>query len=278
MASVTEYSGHKQYEMAYTRSQDDVSRTKSRKTSEESLPQLVHALEEADHHKNTFLATLSHELRNPLTPILNSVQILRRTSGGGDQAQRALAIIERQVDHMAHLIEDLLDVTRIAEGKVNLRCEAVDLRELLLEAVEDHASVFAQRGVELTLAPCNELRVHGDRTRLAQVLTNLLQNAAKFTPRGGRTQIELNHSGRTGEAIIRVRDTGVGIEANMLARVFEPFVQAMSEGEESRPGLGLGLAVVKGLIEMHGGEVSIISEGLGRGAEFEVRLPACASG
>jgi len=274
MASVTHcYSGYVPYDVAPARPQDEPASMKSGTSSEEQLLESLHAMEQADHDKNRFLAALSHELRNPLTPIRNSVHILRRASGGGDQAKRALSIIERQVDHMARLIDELLDVARIAEGKVTLRRETVDLRALLSDAIEDHAAVFAQRGVELTLVPCDELTILGDRTRLAQVLTNLLQNAAKFTPRGGRSLVHLSHSGRTGEAVIRVRDTGVGIEADMLAHVFEPFVQVHAE-EHSHPGLGLGLAVVKGLVEMHGGSVLVSSQGKGRGSEFTIRLPA----
>jgi len=244
---------------------------KSRNESE--LLHLVHAMEQADRHKNTFLATLSHELRNPLAPIRNSVHLLRLTPAGGEQAKRALSIIERQVDHMTRLIDDLTDLTRISQGKVGLRFEPVDLRQLLLDAFEDHAPIFSQRGVELTLAAPKELRVDGDRERLAEVVGNLLQNAAKFTSRGGKTLIDLSHSGSADEAVIRVRDTGIGIAADLLANVFEPFVQAHAGEDDRSGGLGLGLAVVKGLVELHGGKVFVHSQGLGRGAEFTIRLP-----
>jgi signal transduction histidine kinase len=230
----------------------------------------LHALEQAGRRKDHFLARISHELRNPLMPIRNGLHLLDRGSPGTDQARRAVSIISRQVDQLARLIDDLMDLTGIAQGKIALHREWVDLRELLIHAVEDYAPSFAQRGIELSLAPCQALSFHGDRARLAQVVGNLLQNAAKFTPRGGRTEVDLAGSHGISEAIIRVRDTGMGIAADMIGHVFEPFVQAP---DANRGGLGLGLAVVKAIVELHGGSVDIDSQGTGKGTELVVRLP-----
>jgi signal transduction histidine kinase len=230
----------------------------------------LHALEQEDRRKNHFLARLSHELRNPLMPIRNGLHLLDRGSLGTDQARRAVSIISRQVDQLTRLIDDLVDLTGIAQGKIALRREWVDLRELLIHAVEDYAPSFAQRGIELCLAPCEVIAFFGDPARLAQVVGNLLQNAAKFTPSGGRTQVDLVESRETSEAIVRVRDTGVGIAADVIAHVFEPFVQAP---DANRGGLGLGLSVVKAMVELHGGSVDIDSQGAGQGTEIVVRFP-----
>ena len=232
------------------------------------------ALREADKSKNEFLAMLSHELRNPLAPIRNSLYILDRAAPGGDQAQRAHRIIERQTAHMTRLVDDLLDVTRISRGKVNLQRERLELCELVRRTVEDHRSLFQRSGVALDVRiPDDGLWMHGDGTRLAQVIGNLLQNAAKFTGRGGTTAVEVQKDAPANAALIRVRDTGVGMSAELLPRLFEPFTQADRTLDRSRGGLGLGLALVKGLVELHGGTVDAKSEGVGAGTELIVRLP-----
>jgi two-component system CheB/CheR fusion protein len=232
------------------------------------------SLEGADRHKNQFLAMLSHELRNPLAPIRNSLHLLGRAAPGDEQARRAQAVIERQVAHLTRLVDDLLDVTRISRGKVQLKREPLDLAEAVRRAIEDHRPAFAASGLELHVAiPGGAIPIDGDRTRIAQVLDNLLQNAAKFTPAGGEVAVSVEANGRLGMAVVRVRDTGAGIAPEMLPRLFEPFTQADTTLDRSKGGLGLGLALARGLVEQHGGTVSVASEGLGRGAEFTVRLP-----
>jgi two-component system CheB/CheR fusion protein len=242
--------------------------------AEGELRKAIEALRVADRNKNQFLAMLSHELRNPLAPIRNSLYILDRASPGGEQAKRAHAVIDRQVGYMTRLIDDLLDVTRIARGKLAMQRESIDLRELVLRTVEDYRSAFVANGVALELAVGDEAaQVHGDPTRLAQALGNVLDNASKFTPSHGRARITLGRDTQAAQAIIRVRDTGLGIAADALPRLFEPFVQADTGLARTRGGLGLGLTVAKGLVEMHGGTVTAHSEGPGTGAEFTIRLP-----
>jgi PAS domain S-box-containing protein len=232
------------------------------------------SLEASDRRKDTFLAMLGHELRNPLAPIRNSLYLLDRAPPGGDLARRAQSVIERQVTHLTSLVDDLLDVTRIARGKIQLKREPLNLAELVGRTVEDYRALFAQSRLALALAlPEEALWMDADRTRLAQVIGNLLANAAKFTPPGGRVSVGLEHHRELGQAVLRVRDTGIGIAPEMLAQVFEPFTQADTTLERSRGGLGLGLAMVKGLVELHGGHVGAQSAGLGAGTELTVRLP-----
>jgi PAS domain S-box-containing protein len=232
------------------------------------------ALREADRQKNQFLATLSHELRNPLAPIRNSLYILERASPGSERARKAQAILNRQVGQLNWLIDDLLDVTRITHGKVQLQRERVDLNELAHRTVEDHRTVFAKSEVRLEVLPAAaEVWINGDRVRLAQVVGNLLQNAVKFTPHGGKATVSVQADVARGQAALTVRDTGAGIEPQMLPRLFHPFSQADATLDRSKGGLGLGLALVKGLVELHGGSVSVASEGLGKGAAFTISLP-----
>jgi PAS domain S-box-containing protein len=246
-----------------------------RKRAQAELRAANARLREADRRKDEFLAVLSHELRNPLAPIKNSLFVLERAPAGGAQARRAHEVIGRQVVHLTRLVDDLLDVTRISRGKIRLQRERVDLRELVLRTAEDHRSLFEASGVSLGVDAREPVRVEGDAIRLAQIVGNLLTNAAKFTARGGRVDVHLAQ--RPGEAVIRVRDDGAGIPPDLLERLFEPFVQAESTLDRSKGGLGLGLALVKGLAELHGGGASARSAGAGKGAEFEVRLPAAAA-
>jgi PAS domain S-box-containing protein len=237
------------------------------------LDRAEHSLREDGERKNHFLAMLSHELRNPLAPIRNCLYILERTAPGGEQSRRARTVIDRQVQHLTRLVDELLDVTRISRGKIALQAQQIDLCALARQVAEDHRAVFAGNGVELettTAAPA--LHVNGDPTRIAQVIGNLLDNAAKFTPRGGRVALSV---GRSGEdlAAISVRDTGKGIAPEVLEHLFEPFMQADSTLDRKLGGLGLGLALVKGLAEMHGGGAKAHSAGPGKGAEFVVTLP-----
>ncbi len=229
-------------------------------------------LREADRRKSEFLAVLSHELRNPLAPIRNSFTILGQPSISKEQERRALAVIDRQTSHLTRLVDDLLDVTRISQGKTRLRKEAVELGALVARTAEDYRASFSAQGVDFLIhLEAEPIRVHADRTRITQILGNLLGNALKFTPRGGQVELILERNGPS--ASVRVRDTGAGISAEVLNRLFQPFIQAEQTLDRSRGGLGLGLASVKGLVELHGGSVRAASDGPGRGAEFTVRLP-----
>src|SRR5262249_23441868 len=235
-------------------------------------------LREADRHKDEFLAALSHELRNPLAPIANSLFILDSTLPNSGQDRQARETIDRQVDHLTRLIEDLLDLTRISSGKIRLQLEPLDLYQLARLTVQDHRSLFAKTEVELELLPgIGEVWVNGDQTRLAQVIGNLLQNAAKFTPPLGKTtvSVEVDAAGR--QAIARVRDTGSGITADMLPHIFEAFAQGESTFDRTQGGLGLGLALVKRLVELHGGSVRGESAGPGKGSTFTMSLPLSAA-
>jgi signal transduction histidine kinase len=231
------------------------------------------ALRESDRRKDEYLGLLSHELRNPLMPIRNSVYVLERVLPGTDRAKHALMIIDRQVGHLARLVDDLLDVTRLGRGKIQLQRTRVDLGRVVARTVEDHRSIFAEREIALEVRPAaGPLFINGDATRLTQLLGNLLQNAAKFTGRGGRATVHVSRDEGRQQAIVRVCDTGAGIPKETLSHLFEPFMQADHTLARSRGGLGLGLAMVKGLVELHGGEASAYSEGVGKGAEFTVRF------
>ncbi|WP_397568110.1 response regulator [Schlesneria sp. T3-172] len=232
---------------------------------------LYEQLREQDRRKDEFLATLAHELRNPLAPVRNGLQILRFSN---DETTTApiKQMIERQVAHMVRLIDDLLDVSRITRDKVDLKKELVNLREIFNSALEvSHPLIQAGRH-EIIVAHAKEtLLLDADPTRLAQVVTNLLNNAAKYTPEGGRIELTAEREGR--EAVIRVRDNGVGIPREMLPKVFEIFTQVGRTLDRSQGGLGIGLALVNRLIDMHGGSITATSEGLGHGSTFVVRLP-----
>ena len=230
------------------------------------------ALREADLRKTEFLAVLSHELRNPLAPIRNSVSVLDVAPPTSTHAKRAIDIIRRQSQHLTRLVDDLLDVTRISRGKILLRRVHVELRDLVSKTIEDLRSVFALAGVELNVALDRDpIFVNVDPTRIAQVIGNLLQNSVKFTPSKGT--VTVSALARNGQAEISVRDNGVGMEPKDLERMFEPFTQADQTLARSEGGLGLGLALVKGLVELHQGTVMARSEGLGFGTELVVRLP-----
>jgi PAS domain S-box-containing protein len=252
---------------------DQVATAMERMQGQRALRAANAKLVEADRLKNEFLAMLSHELRNPLAPILNSVYILERAVPGGEQATRAREVIQRQSVHMTRLIDDLLDVTRVSRGKIRLQRGRVDLGRIVRGTAEDQREIFLSNGIELHVSVVSEpLFVDGDPTRIAQMIGNLLQNAAKFTHKGGHTYLSLA-PGDDGQALVQVRDDGAGIQPELLARLFEPFVQADRTLDRSRGGLGLGLALVKGLVELHGGTVSAKSEGPGKGAVFTLRLP-----
>jgi PAS domain S-box-containing protein len=227
-------------------------------------------LHEAARKKDEFLAVLSHELRNPLAAIRSGVLVLERASGT-EAAERAHRIIDRQVAQLTRLVDDLLDVTRISRGKLVLQRTELELGQLVKRTVDDQRAPVEARGLTLELHPTHEpLWLAGDAARLVQVIDNLLHNAAKFTPHGGRIDISLSRE--QGDAVMRVRDTGAGIAASDAPRMFEAFVQLESTIHRRNGGLGLGLALVKGIVELHGGTVTVASEGVGHGSEFTVRL------
>ena len=229
---------------------------------------------EADRRKTQFLGVLSHELRNPLAPIKSGLHVLDHAAPGGDQARRAQAVITRQVDQLTRLVDDLLDVTRITRDKVQLQRQRLELNDVARRTIEDHRGLFEKAAISIELEPASApVLVDADWNRLAQVIGNLLQNAAKFTPPGGRVTVALSNDEQAGRAILRVSDTGVGMSGEMLERAFQPFVQADATLDRSKGGLGLGLALVKGLVELHGGGVAARSAGPGLGSEFVIWLP-----
>jgi signal transduction histidine kinase/ActR/RegA family two-component response regulator len=231
------------------------------------------ALHRSDERKGQFLAMLSHELRNPLAPLRHALWLLERAGPDAEQAANARATLGRQLLHLTRITDDLLDVTRISHGRVHLQKARLDLVELVRRAVEDHQALFASRGVTLEVdVGALPLWLDADATRVGQVIGNVLWNAAKFCDPGGRASITVER-GAGGVAAVRVRDDGIGIPADVLERVFEPFVQADTSLDRTRGGLGLGLSIVKELVELHGGTVEARSEGSGRGAEFTIRLP-----
>lgn len=237
-----------------------------RKRAEESL-------READRLKDEFLAMLAHELRNPLAPLRNALHVMKQPAASAAMLQQLRDMAERQVQHMAKLLDDLLDVSRISRGRIELRKENCDLATILARTVEGVRPIVEERDHELTVAlPTRPLRVEADATRLEQVMMNLLINAVKYTDPAGKIWLSAERDGS--EAVLRVRDTGIGIAAAMLPRIFDLFVQAERRLERSQGGLGIGLTLVKRLVELHGGRVEAHSPGLGRGSEFVVRLPA----
>ncbi|HVY05612.1 MAG TPA: ATP-binding protein [Burkholderiales bacterium] len=235
--------------------------------------QAEQALQEADRQKNAFIAQLAHELRNPLAPIRNANRVFRLGEHTNPEMLWAGEVIDRQIDHLTRLIDDLLDVSRISRNKVDLRRSRILLQDVVQGAVEISRPVIDQNGHELAIALSPEpVYLLADLARLIQVLMNLLINAAKYTPAGGR--IELIAGREHGDAVMRVRDNGMGILPSMLPRLFEMFFQADSSMERSQGGLGIGLSLVKSVVELHGGTVEARSAGLGQGAEFIVRIPA----
>jgi PAS domain S-box-containing protein len=232
-------------------------------------------LRESDRRKDVFLATLAHELRNPLAPIGNALEIMR-LSAAPEVHAKARGLIERQLRQLVHLVDDLLDVSRISQGRIELRREPVELAAVIRSAVETSRPLIdaAHHQLDLDLAPEPAIVVDGDMTRLTQVVANLLNNAARYTPAGGRITVRTRREGEG--AVVTVSDSGIGIAADQLPEVFEMFAQIDSRSARSQGGLGIGLALVKRLVELHGGSVAVTSDGAGRGSRFEVRLPAQA--
>ena len=230
------------------------------------------ALKEADRHKDEFLAMLAHELRNPLAPIYNAVQLMRRKSIDDPQLVWSRDVIERQTMHLSRLVDDLLDVSRITRGKINLTKEPLEVTNLISRAVETTHPLIVERAHDLVIdVPDEPLRVLGDPTRLTQALGNVLSNAAKYTERGGRITVRVSREGP--EVLIRVIDNGEGIPADLLPVIFNLFTQLERTSGHAQGGLGIGLALVRKLVEMHGGSVTAHSDGVGHGSEFVIRLP-----
>jgi PAS domain S-box-containing protein len=235
----------------------------------------ITARRQEERRKNEFLALLAHELRGPLAPLRNGLELMKLAGDDRPAAEEARAVMERQLQHMVRLVDDLLDVSRISRGKLQLRKERLTLEEVLRHALEVCGQTVREHHRLTVSLPDEPLLVDADRTRLAQVLCNLLNNAAKYSDRGSSISLTVERDG--GEAVIRVKDAGVGIPPDMLARVFDLFTQVDRSLEKSQGGLGVGLSIVKRLVELHGGNVEARSEGYGKGSEFVVRLPVLRS-
>jgi PAS domain S-box-containing protein len=241
------------------------------------IKRMEEALQEADRRKDEFLATLAHELRNPLAPLRSSLQILKMPQVDAKTAEETKDIMERQVNHLIRLVDDLLDVSRVMQGKIELRKESVELATVIARAVETAQPLIEAQDHDLEIVlPPEPLLLTADPVRLAQVIGNLLTNAAKYTEPSGH--ISLSACREDNEVVLRVRDNGIGIAPDMLPQIFELFVQVDHAGSRSQGGLGLGLALVKSLVEMHSGTVEAHSAGLGKGCEFVVRLPLVVKG
>jgi PAS domain S-box-containing protein len=230
------------------------------------------ALREADRRKDEFLATLAHELRNPLAPICNCLQILRMTTAPDSAAEELFDMMERQVNHMVRLVDDLMELSRITRGLIELRKEETELATIIRSAMEISRPLIESFEHQLAIClPKAPVPLYGDVVRLGQVFANLLNNAAKYTDRGG--QIWLSAEEMEGEVVVTVRDSGIGISASMLPAVFDMFTQAEPSSKRAHGGLGIGLTLAKRLVEMHGGTITAHSDGPGHGSEFTVRLP-----
>ena len=241
------------------------------------LEQRNASLREADRRKDEFIAVLAHELRNPLAPVRTAVEVQRRTTPGDPADLRARRVIERQVAHMSRLIDDLLDVARIARGKMSLTRERCDLAHIVRQVVHDWWPQIEEAGLRVEVsAPPQPLWIDADPVRVAQMLANLLNNAVRFTERGGVLRVAAGSQEDAPSAWMQVSDTGVGIEPKVLARLFDPFTQADQDFARTKGGLGLGLALTRSLAQLHGGRVEAASGGLGYGATFTVWLPRAA--
>ena len=233
------------------------------------------ALAEADAQKNEFIAMLAHELRNPLAPVRNALDLMRRSGNDATIVNKATDVMHRQVGQMVRLVEDLLDISRVAQDKLSIVRVPIDLASVIHHAFEASAPLLENAGlIHAVTLPDSPIYVEADAARLAQVIGNILNNASKFTPRGGSVALFLDRDGD--DAVVRIRDTGIGIDASDLSRVFELFAQSNAP-LDSKSGLGIGLSLAKSLVERHGGRLTIQSEGRGRGTEAIIRVPALAT-
>jgi PAS domain S-box-containing protein len=249
---------------------------RGRREVERELARRADLLLEQDRRKDEFLAVLSHELRNPLAAVRNALAVVARAAPGSEQARRAREIAERQSGYLTRMVDDLLDVSRIARGKIRIERARLDLAEVVRRSVEDVRATMAARRLALELRdPGGPIWVDGDAARLAQVTSNLLTNAAKFTEPGGDVTVALE--ARAGRAVLRVRDTGAGMDGELVERLFQPFVQAEDTLHRAAGGLGLGLAIARSIVELHHGSIRAASDGPGKGAEFVVELPLAAA-
>jgi CheY-like chemotaxis protein len=231
----------------------------------------------ADRRKDEFLATLGHELRNPLAPLLTAVQLLKTSGSDGAVVSRVRPVMERQISHLVRLVDDLLEVSRITRGLIEVQREPVDLAFVLHSAIDTSRPALDAAGHQLTVdLPPEPIIVHGDSVRLTQVFANLLNNSAKYTRPGGQIGLSLRKEGS--RAVVSVRDNGIGIPADLLGSVFEMFTQVDRSSRQAQGGLGIGLTLVRSLVTMHGGTVEARSEGPGRGSEFITVLPVIAVG
>ncbi|MFL6693296.1 MAG: ATP-binding protein, partial [Ramlibacter sp.] len=246
-----------------------------RQASEQAVRDQAARLAESDRAKDEFLATLSHELRNPLAPLRNSLALLRRIDANNPKTEPARAIMERQVNHLVRLVDDLLELSRISRGTLSLRKERVEVATTVQNAVETSEPLIQAAGHRLHVElPPHPLWLEGDPVRLAQILANLLNNASKYSEAGG--EITVRARSQDGQAVISVRDTGIGIDPEALPRMFEMFSRGQRDSGRTQGGLGIGLALSRRLAEMHGGTLEGRSEGVGKGSEFTIRLPLAA--
>jgi signal transduction histidine kinase/ActR/RegA family two-component response regulator len=244
--------------------------------AEASLQELNQKLSLADRRKDEFLATLAHELRNPLAPMRNVVEAMKRHTLDARLQNWSLDVLDRQLTHITHLVDDLMEASRISQGRVTLRRKPIDIVAILRAALDDVSGMIGAAGHALDVElPPEPITVDADATRLAQVFINLLTNASKYTPRGGRIVVAAQRQGA--EAVVSVRDTGIGIPRESLATIFDMFSQLSPALERSQGGLGIGLALVRGLVSLHGGTISADSEGVGKGSVFTVRVPVVAT-
>jgi signal transduction histidine kinase len=237
---------------------------------------LYSEIEYANRQKNAFLSMLAHELRNPLAPIRSAVDVMRLCGRNPDDIDWARDVIDRQVNHLIRLVDDLLDISRITLGKIRLQINTVDAAQVVNAAVEISKPLIEKGEHKLVLSlPNAPIHLQADQARLTQVLANLLNNAAKYTPAQGTITVTLAHEGE--EAVFRVKDTGVGIPPSMLDKVFDMFTQVDNSLDRSQGGLGIGLTLVRELVNMHSGQIRVYSDGPGRGSEFTVRIPCLKS-
>ncbi len=239
----------------------------------ELLETAIEEFRTADSHKNHFISTLAHELRNPLQSLTNALRLIRKVVSQTAEGVFAIAVIERQLDLMRRLVDDLLEITRLTNGKVRLQIDEISLNEVLLEAIEACGGVLEKRPRKLhAILGDVSLYVRADAVRLRQVFVNLIENAAKFTEDGGDIWVKLLVEEK--DAVVAIEDNGIGISPDVLPRIFELFTQADTPKDRNPEGLGIGLSVVREIVALHGGSVQVRSHGLGKGSEFLVRLPA----